>query len=673
MKFRPLKSVWVVASLALLSLTGSIIAPLSAHADIFADWTLYPGGLSEGYFSNGGITDTYAANRAGCGETLCPVIPNGNYSRESINGAFFRSGNANTAASISRASSLVADLKTIYNRGGWDAAGAAFIANTMLGYGSDNPSKTRTVSAAMWNEIESRLVDRAEKGRINWNIDFSSNGRDTYTRVVNGQWDVVYDDTMETRNGIIIYSDSGAEAYRIWYSCGNPVGVVDGLPTVTPYSLVPTITGSPAVIDSGGQSVALVPTIRNSDTGTSKSANWQTTKFVVPSGSTVPSNAINANTPINHYGYGAQTVASGSGTFTSSSAPLVVPSQPIGDYPVGTRICFALSVSPYDQSSSNWRHSDPFCTVIAKKPKVQVLGGDLIVGRATPYNPAKVSQVATATSFLGATSRYYGSWSEYAIIPSGTVRGMASGAMYVDGATASDLCSLSILTISNNSGTGCQSNAIGSYVSNTTAPNVASRFPVMGNINGAAVDLKDLASARAYSVSNATLNVSSTQPVGGDGAGKGKWIVINDPEATITITGNINYATATLNGIDDIPQVIIIAKNILIADSVTNVDAWLIAVGAGNNGYINTCSSIAAGSPNAINSNNCNQLLTINGPVQANKLYMYRTAGSGVGVDVGNPAERFNLRGDAYLWASVYGSSTDRLTTVSTKELPPRF
>ena len=169
------------------------------------------------------------------------------------------------------------------------------------------------------------------------------------------------------------------------------------------------------------------------------------------------------------------------------------------------------------------------------------------------------------------------------------------------------------------------------------------------------------------------MNISSSQPIASDGAGNGKWVVINDPDATVTITSNINYTPGGLTKVGDIPQIIIIARNILIADSVTNVDAWLIASGTGANGYINTCSSIAAGSPSALTSNRCNQKLTINGPVQANKLFMYRTAGSGVGVDIGKPAEVFNLRGEAYLWASVHGSSNDRITTVSTKELPPRF
>jgi hypothetical protein len=675
MNFRPVKSIWAIAALVFLSLTSAIVSPLTAHADIFADWYISPGGVSEGYFSNNGVSDTNPANRQGCGFAACPVISNGNYTRESINGGYFRGGNASTAASVQRAYALVADLKAIYGNGGWDSAGAAFVVNTMLGYGSDDPSKTRTISPAMWQELENRLVDRAQRDRINWNVDFSSNGRDTFTRIINGQWDVVYNTTVETRNGILIYTDAGVEAYRIWYSCANPVGVVDGIPLVTPptpYSLVPTITGSPAVIDNGGQDVTLVPTIRNGNSGTSKTANWETTKFVVAPGSTVPGAAINTINPKGYYKNGAQTVASGSGTFTPSSPSLIVPVQTIGDYIVGTKICFALSVAPHNQLSNDWRHSDPFCTVIAKKPKVQVLGGDLIVGRTTPYNPARVSQVATSTSFSSTTSRYYGSWSEYAIIPSGTVRGMASGAMYADGASGTNLCSLSVLTISNNTGAGCQAAAVGNYASGSTAPNIASRFPVTSNISGGAVDIKNLASARTYSINNATLDVSSSQSIGMNGT-KGKWIVINDPDATVTITSNINYTNSNLASVDDIPQVVIIARNIIIAPGVTNVDAWLIAAGTGANGYINTCGSIPIGSPAGINSNNCNQPLTINGPVMANKLYMYRTAGSGINAATGSPAEVFNLRADAYLWASVYSSSTGRLPTVSTKELPPLF
>lgn len=684
MKFRPVKSVGIIVAVAIFSVASVIIAPLSAHADIFSDWAFYPssGARSEGYFSNNGISDTLNANRKTCGLSACPVIPNDNYTRDSLNAGYFRQGNMNTSTSIQRAHDLVNDLKTISTWGGWESAGVAFIVNTMLGYSSDSPSKTRTITAAMWNEVENRLVDRAEKGRINWNVDFSSNGQDTYTRIINGSWDVVYDQTWQTRNGIIIYDDAGNEAYRIWYSCANPVGTVRGLPPVTPYNLVPTIAGSPTTIDSGTP-ISLVPTIRNTGLGASKTAQWEMTTFVVPAkipANPVPGGATNATSPQSYYGYGAGPLAvgvsAGSGTYTSSSPSLVVPDQPTGDYPVGTRICFTLSVRPYNQATTDWRHGVPFCVTVAKKPKVQVLGGDLVVGRASPYNPTQSSRVATSTSFSSATNLYYGSWSEYAIVPTGIVTGMASASTYVGGRTSADstLCNLSLLTFTNRSSASCQPAAVGNYLSGSTAPDLQKRFVVSapGPISTASVDLNSLGNALVYTTTQANLSISSSAAFG-----SGRWVVINAPNTTVTITSNINYASAaSLGNMKAIPQVVIIARNILIADSVTNVDSWLIATGAGANaGIINTCSSVPSGAPTSavLNANRCGNGLTVNGPVLANKLYMYRTAGAGTGPATGVPAEKFNLRADAYLWATVYGSGSGRVSTVSTKELPPRF
>ena len=62
-----------------------------------------------------------------------------------------------------------------------------------------------------------------------------------------------------------------------------------------------------------------------------------------------------------------------------------------------------------------------------------------------------------------------------------------------------------------------------------------------------------------------------------------------------------------------------------------------------------------------------------NGPVIANHLIMRRTAGSDPGAASGAPAEAFNLRPDAYIWATNYNQNSGRLSTVATQELPPRF
>jgi hypothetical protein len=454
------------------------------------------------------------------------------------------------------------------------------------------------------------------------------------------------------------------------------------------YNLTPTVTVNPSSGIETGQQITASPVVNSNGAGSATGIGWQLTRFVVPRNGNTLGGAINGSAPRDYFGNRPSTTteASGQRDFPSGSTNLDPSSKNTEDLEVGSRVCYALSVQPYtnENTSNLWRHSDPACVAVSKKPKVQVLGGDLLVGRGTYNNPAAVSNVSTSTSYSTNTSAYYGSWSEYAIIPSGTVKGMASGAMYAGGSAGGDLCQLSVLTISNRAGTGssCNVDSVGKYVSSAIAPNIASRFPVPGadkprQIVSGDVNLNTLAPSLVYTTParQASLSINSPQPFGA-----GRWVVINAPETTVTITSNISYTTAALSRAEDIPQVVIIAKNIIIADNVTNIDAWLIASGAATAtdrtaGYINTCGSVPIGSPSSatLNSTTCSGKLTINGPVQANKLYMYRTAGAGTNEDMGDPAEVFNLRGDAYLWASSYNPGSGRLPTVSSKELPPRF
>jgi hypothetical protein len=118
---------------------------------------------------------------------------------------------------------------------------------------------------------------------------------------------------------------------------------------------------------------------------------------------------------------------------------------------------------------------------------------------------------------------------------------------------------------------------------------------------------------------------------------------------------------------------VIIAKNINIADvvganTVTNIDAWLIAQG----GTINTCSDVDKDAN--LSTDICKDKLTVNGPVMTDKLYLRRTAGSGTGANSGDPAEVFNLPASAYLWSITQASkSKSNVQTVYSTELPPRF
>lgn len=68
----------------------------------------------------------------------------------------------------------------------------------------------------------------------------------------------------------------------------------------------------------------------------------------------------------------------------------------------------------------------------------------------------------------------------------------------------------------------------------------------------------------------------------------------------------------------------------------------------------------------------CNKQLTINGPVSTDRILLYRTYGAGSGT-LTQAAEVFNLRPDAYLWATVRDEDSGRIQTTTIKEVPPRF
>ena len=130
------------------------------------------------------------------------------------------------------------------------------------------------------------------------------------------------------------------------------------------------------------------------------------------------------------------------------------------------------------------------------------------------------------------------------------------------------------------------------------------------------------------------------------------------------------------NSISEIPQSILIAKKIIIKDYVTYIDTWLIA------DEIITCDPVAGWNGdvpiNTINTQNCNQQLTINGPVMTKNLKLYRTYGGGF-TNNGNtsllasPAEIFTMSPEVYLWSYNQAQRYSQATTTYARELAPRY
>lgn len=464
------------------------------------------------------------------------------------------------------------------------------------------------------------------------------------------------------------------------------------------YTLTPSIDNAIAgMIVSEGSTISVVPNVSNAGPTRSKNTQWQISEVVVQPGATIPAAGNLPSAPCVYYSLGvgvscsvpAAPNSTGSSVFAVDvTVPTTLPTKVItvaSDYPVGTRLCYALSVKsravfiPAAFDDDYWANSLPICTIIGKKPKVQIWGGDLAVG----------GLVRTSISIKNIGGlRTFGSWGEYGIFAVNTISGMGSGSAFAGpGLLNATVCGYSTLSFANVrvGGANCTNLpvTIGNYSNLRSIPDVEASFPGDGEvINVDAVVPNDLlVSPGTYMGTrngDLTINQSDLEP--------GKSIILKI-KGTVTIDGNQIYnpdnkGVKYTNG-SQLPQLVIIANKIVIRSTVstnplipiTQVDAWLVANNAGKTGRIDTCEK------EGITTSDCNNMLTVNGPVMTDHLYLYRTAGSGQSAasspdgkeHSGDPAEVFNLRPDAYLWAYARATSSGHVQTVHMTELPPRF
>lgn len=468
---------------------------------------------------------------------------------------------------------------------------------------------------------------------------------------------------------------------------------VNGRPVPTACAEVPyNFNLRPSISDLGmqvGDQDGTIPTVSAvvTNDGPTKSyvdIRWQMSRIVVKSGSTISGGTNNRREGCAHYGNNC-TSTEGRGSGTGDSSFGVSPrdttvrqllNQPIGDLEVGDQVCYGLSITAYrqglDNNSGEWRHSAPRCVIVGKKPKVQVWGSDLSVGRyfANDSSPRTSATVDTSVSTKAGGTKTFGSWVEYGIFASGTIRSAsAAGLAGQDGNSSSSQGDWDKLTFANaghTSVSGCNGTIkFGCYnvpAGTGAIPDVAARLaptPTTGSPLAGTVSL-DSRSGSFYTNGNLTIS--------GGTINKSNSVIIR-ASGTVTISGDIRYTTDSLSSLSEIPQVVIIANDIRINDNVTNVDAWLIA--NGSNGRIYTCGS--NNFSQVLTSETCKEKLTINGPVMAKKLYLARTAGSGTGAASNEPAEVLNLRADAYLWAIGRSGGLGSVQTIKTSELAPRF
>ncbi|PKL31705.1 hypothetical protein CVV43_01085, partial [Candidatus Saccharibacteria bacterium HGW-Saccharibacteria-1] len=233
----------------------------------------------------------------------------------------------------------------------------------------------------------------------------------------------------------------------------------------------------------------------------SKSTKWQISQIVIPPNSSLPSykpGGDNSLDPCSYFSNGyscGPARVDGSTVFSSwgSSSTSLSYNFPVPDVTAGTKYCFAFSLYPSQSDPLHysfnswggdlWNHAlfNPSnnCVVVVKKPKTQVLSGDLIVGRQIGSTANLTSNVNTSTSIK--SGNVYGSWVEYGIFATNRINGAASDSAYVNPASAS-VCAR--LSSSNNGNTACNyynisSSPLGQYFTNRSIPSVANSFPIV--------------------------------------------------------------------------------------------------------------------------------------------------------------------------------------------------
>lgn len=367
----------------------------------------------------------------------------------------------------------------------------------------------------------------------------------------------------------------------------------------------------------------------------------------------IPVTAANSGKASGTTTVGSIAAGSADRTVTFNSSPIRVNSY--GSY------CTQLTINNY--ASGSWTpssgiitapqtvSSEVYCVEVSVKPRVNIIGGDLTVGKGT----AGDISANTKTNWTYKGGQTYGSWVEYGLFGTNTIYNMSSAAQINGGIPVASCNLISNMTFSNiTTAGGCG----GSYSYKSNMKNYKNLFKTDQTISNSSVNLDSLNGN--YSFTGTSLNISSNSAI------TGKSVIINAPNATVFISSNINRVTTGLNP-TNIPQVVIIAKNIKIKDTVTNIDSWLLAP----EGNVDTCSSDASTNPTSLNLtvNTCSSPLTINGPLVANKLYLLRTAGA----NPSDVAEKISLPADSYLWLYNRSKQNSQYYTTYTRTLPARL
>ncbi len=364
------------------------------------------------------------------------------------------------------------------------------------------------------------------------------------------------------------------------------------------------------------------------------------------------------------------------------------------------------SVGDTDMYSNNSEvgETDPVCRKIAKKPNMQIWGGNI-------YSTSKIeTSVAAKSSLAGydAGKTYvFGSWGELGVVSTGVVSGLASGAgTGYDGIDGSgrlianpggslgnngdfDFCKISTLSFANIKcdGTSSSGKVTGGLGGNTSVGVDSNKLSIINSFKEV-IEGDDTATSEEVNEgemeidinSDSSRDIKSRQNLTIKSANISEGVYIAQSQKDVRISGNLIYS-GSYNAIGSVPKLVIYAENNIYIDcGVENIDALLVAEGAvvtcSDNIDKNGESSLIDEAKRTIDKRENSKQLKVNGAIIANKIIANRTYGAQIGDGSIEPAEIINFDPTLYLWGiekTEVTNSGEKMTITNIKELAPRY
>jgi hypothetical protein len=579
-------------------------------------------------------------------------------------------------ASTDTASSFIS-LITGYlgtdNSYNYEKAGAAFIVDAMLGVdrGSQFTNATDAISYAQANiaNWEARVNYYNEKGWITWDLDVTLNSG-AYTGIANSlhacpngtstddctldgmiggsndardfAWFNMLPEDGTEDSHLIEFNGPGNNHFWIRRECGNLVGQITagGLasPPTVDYDASSTVDNTTVEPGQGTTFHHYITTVNYYE---DESVGWSIQRTVNGA------NDGGASTGTLHVtGSGEVNIANDA--LTAAQVAALAP---------GAQVCEKLTISipgapPPDAADPG---SSQSCTTVMSDPYMTVSGNDVWAGSNfdtsdnSCYNAPAQDSTIKSWVVNGA-----GAVAQYGLSALGAISGFGSANNPgTDGLTFANTPSDGTL--------GASTRCIPDYYG--TVGTGGQAWPGSG-ING----LPTNGGAQKY-YHNGNLTIGAgTVPLGTQAV-----LVVN---GTVTITGDINYASP-YTSLASIPSLWIISNgDINIQENVQNLHGFFVAEAASGsaNGVIQTCVETGDSTTyNPLHIGVCGNQLTVTGALLARQIYWQRTDGSAVS---GQPAaEQVNFDPALYLSSPVPSTTTTSggLSTQQEIELPPIY